>query len=105
MEYPETQQNLNHSENQGAGQSDTMIVDEGTELQQCEEWEASGSMGNLHEESLLELGQRCIGHMEAAAGIGHVEAASEEEAGSETGVPTGTSPAAPPSPQSCPPLK
>ena len=102
MEYPETQQNLNHSENHGAGQSDTMIVKERSGQKQCVEWEASGSMGHLHEESLLELDQRCIGHMEAAAGIGHVEAASEEASGS-VGVLTRTSPAAPPLSQSCPP--
>jgi hypothetical protein len=95
MEYPETQQNLNHSENQGAEQSDTTIVDERTGLQQCEEWKASGTMGHLHEVSLLELDQRCIGHMEAAAGISHVEVTSEEASGS-AGVPTRTSPAAPP---------
>jgi hypothetical protein len=102
MEYPETQQNLNHSENHGAGQSDTMIVKERSGLKQCVEWEASGSMGHLHEESLLELDQRCIGHMEAAAGIGHVEAASEEASGS-VGVLTRTSPAAPPSLSVMPP--
>ena len=102
MEYPETLQNLNDSENRGAGQSAASIVGERTGQKQCEEWEASGSMGHLHEESLLELDQRCIGHMEAAAGIGHVEAASEEASGS-TGVPTRTSPAAPPSLSVMPP--
>jgi hypothetical protein len=91
LEYPETLQNINHNVNSGAERSATMIVDETSGQQQCEE------------ESLLELGQQCIGHLEAAAGIGHLEAASEEASG-RAGVPTRTSPAAPPPlSQSCPP--
>jgi hypothetical protein len=82
LEYPEMQQNINHNANSGDERSTTMIVDETSGPQQCEE------------ESLLELDQRHIGYM-AAAGIGHVEAASEEVSGS-AGVPTRTSPAAPP---------
>jgi hypothetical protein len=93
MEYPETMKTLNYSENRGAEQPAAMIVDEGSGQIQCEDWKASGSLGHHHEESLSELDQRCIGHMEAA---------SAETSGS-TGVPTRTSPAAPPLPQSCPP--
>jgi hypothetical protein len=92
LEYPETLQNINHNVNSGAERSATMIVDETSGQQQCEE------------ESLLELDQRHIGYMRAAAGIGHMETASEEASGS-AGVPTRTSPAAPPLSQSCPPQK
>lgn len=98
MEYPETLQNLDHSENRGAEQLVAMIVDERSGQKQYGDWKASGSMDHHHEESLSELDQRCTAHMEAAG----METASEETSGS-TGVPTRTSPAAPPLSQSCPP--
>jgi hypothetical protein len=52
-----------------------MMVDEGSGQKQCEDWKASGSLGQHHEESLSELDQRC---MEAAG----MEAASAEASGS-----------------------